>query len=99
MKIKIATRGSKLALWQAERVKMLLLEKHPQLTIELLEVTRRGDIDQKTPLSAFGNTGVFVKGLEEKLLSGEADMAVHTLILIKQANVAYFHNVQSASLL
>ena len=75
----IATRGSQLALWQSERIKTLLLGKFPDLEINLLEVTTRGDIDQTTPLSAFGNTGVFVKGLEEKLLSGEADIAVHSL--------------------
>lgn len=44
-----------------------------------MEVTTRGDIDQITPLSSFGNTGVFVKGLEEKILSGKADIAVHSL--------------------
>lgn len=77
--IKIATRGSKLALYQANKVGEYLLDKFPGLSIELLEVTTRGDVDQTTPLSAFGNTGVFVKGLEEKLLSGEADIAVHSL--------------------
>lgn len=78
-KLTIATRGSKLALWQSERVKILLKQKFPELSIDFLEVTTRGDIDQKTPLSAFGNTGVFVKGLEEKLLNGDADIAVHSL--------------------
>lgn len=77
--IKIATRGSKLALYQANKVRAYLLDKFPGLDIELLEVTTRGDVDQSTPLSAFGNTGVFVKGLEEKLLNGEADIAVHSL--------------------
>lgn len=77
--LKIATRGSKLALWQAERVKSILTEKFTGLSARFLEVTTRGDIDQNTPLSAFGNTGVFVKSLEEKLLNNEADLAVHSL--------------------
>ena len=78
-KFVIATRGSRLALRQSEIVKELLLERFPGLIIEFLEVTTKGDIDQTTPLSSFGNTGVFVKGLERKLLSGEADLAVHSL--------------------
>lgn len=78
-KLTIATRGSKLAIYQSELVKKLLLKNFDGLEVEFLEVTTRGDVDQKTPLSAFGNSGVFVKGLEEKLLSGEADLAVHSL--------------------
>ena len=68
-----------MALYQTNKVGEYLLGKFPGLSIELLEVTTRGDVDQTTPLSAFGNTGVFVKGLEKKLLSGEADIAVHSL--------------------
>ncbi len=78
-RLTIATRGSKLALHQSELVKKLLLKNFDGLQVEFLEVTTRGDVDQKTPLSAFGNSGVFVKGLEEKLLGGEADLAVHSL--------------------
>lgn len=78
-KLTIATRGSKLALRQSEIVKQYLFAQFPELEIEFLEVTTQGDTDQKTPLSSFGNTGVFVKGLEEKLLSGDADLAVHSL--------------------
>jgi len=78
-KLVIATRGSSLALRQSEIVKQLLVAQFPGLVVEFLEVTTQGDTDQKTPLSSFGNTGVFVKGLEEKLLSGEADLAVHSL--------------------
>jgi len=75
----IATRTSPLAIRQAEIVKELLQQQIPHLKVEFLEITTAGDIDQTTPLSAFGNTGVFVKGLESKLLSGEADLAVHSL--------------------
>lgn len=75
----IATRGSNLAIWQTNRVKTLLLKQFPKLDIVFAEVKTRGDVDQVTPLSAFGNSGVFVKGLEEKLLNGTADIAVHSL--------------------
>lgn len=78
-KLTIATRGSRLALRQSEIVKQLLLQRFPGIIVDFLEVTTHGDIDQSTPLSNFGNTGVFVKGLEEKLLSGKADLAVHSL--------------------
>lgn len=77
--LKIATRTSRLAIHQSEVVKGLILAKFPHLEIEFLEITTAGDIDQTTPLSGFGNTGVFVKGLEQKLLSGDADLAVHSL--------------------
>jgi hydroxymethylbilane synthase len=79
LKLTIATRGSRLALRQSEIVKQMLLQRFPGIVVDFLEVTTHGDIDQSTPLSSFGNTGVFVKGLEEKLLSGEADLAVHSL--------------------
>jgi len=78
-KLVIATRGSKLALIQSEIVKQLLVAKFPGLVVEFLKVTTLGDTDQKTPLGSFGNTGVFVKGIEDKLISGEADLAVHSL--------------------
>lgn len=78
-KLRIATRSSLLALRQSEIVKNYLIGCNPQLEVVLVPVTTLGDIDQKTPLSAFGGTGVFVKALEEKLLAGEADIAVHSL--------------------
>lgn len=60
-------------------VKALLIAKFPGINVSFPEVVTHGDVDRETPLSAFGNTGVFVKGLEEKLLNGEADLAVHSL--------------------
>ncbi len=75
----IATRGSRLAIRQAEIIEELLLKKFNGVEVEFLEVTTHGDIDQYTPLSGFGNSGVFVKSLEQKLLSNEADLAVHSL--------------------
>ena len=77
--IVIATRGSGLAIKQSEIVKALLISQFPGIKVSFLEVVTHGDVDRETPLSAFGNTGVFVKSLEEKLLSGEADLAVHSL--------------------
>lgn len=75
----IATRGSSLAIKQSEIVKALLVTQFPGINVSFLEVLTHGDVDRETPLSAFGNTGVFVKALEEKLLNGEADLAVHSL--------------------
>jgi hydroxymethylbilane synthase len=78
-KIIIATRGSRLAIRQSEIIKEILLRNFHGITVDFLEVVTQGDIDQQTPLSSFGNTGVFIKGLEEKLLNSEADLAVHSL--------------------
>ena len=68
-----------MAIKQSEIVKALILQQFPHVEVDFLLVTTQGDTDQFTPLSSFGETGVFVKGLEEKLLLGEADLAVHSL--------------------
>lgn len=78
-RIVIATRGSSLAIKQSEIVKAWLVTQFPGIKVSFLEVVTHGDVDRETPLSAFGNTGVFVKALEEKLLNREADLAVHSL--------------------
>lgn len=78
-KIIVATRGSRLAKKQSEIIMELLCGKFPEIEIDILEVVTRGDADQETPLSGFGNSGVFVKSIEQKLLNGEADLAVHSL--------------------
>jgi len=78
-KLIIATRGSKLALRQSEIVKQYLLVQFLGLEVDLLVVTRQGHTDHKSTLSSFGNKGVFVKWHEEKLLSGEGALAVHSL--------------------
>lgn len=75
----IATRKSPLALWQAEYVKARLEAIHPQLTVELLPMTSRGDHILDVPLAKVGGKGLFVKELEHALLSGEADIAVHSM--------------------
>lgn len=78
-KIKIATRPSKLAVTQSGLVADLLKKANPEIDFSLVEITTHGDVDQKTPISQFGGTGVFVKELEKAILDGRADIAVHSL--------------------
>ncbi|MCS3434403.1 hydroxymethylbilane synthase [Klebsiella sp. BIGb0407] len=77
--LRIATRQSPLALWQAHFVKKQLEFFHPQLTVELVPMVTRGDILLDTPLAKVGGKGLFVKELELALLDGRADIAVHSL--------------------
>ena len=77
--LKIATRESPLALWQAEHVRAELLAFHPSLEVELLGMTTRADQWLQTPLAKIGGKGLFVKELEEAMLRGEADLAVHSM--------------------
>jgi len=77
--IKIATRGSPLALYQAKWVQRKILEKHPGLSIELLIIKTTGDRIQDQPLSNMGGKGLFVKELETALLDRRADLAVHSM--------------------
>lgn len=77
--ITIATRQSPLALWQANFIKELLLKNYPALTVSLLTMTTQGDKILDTPLAKIGGKGLFVKELEQALLNGRADMAVHSL--------------------
>ncbi|MBI9016838.1 MAG: hydroxymethylbilane synthase [Phycisphaerae bacterium] len=78
-KIIIGTRGSELALWQSRWVKQALLERYDQLEIELKIVQTKGDVILDVALSKIGDKGLFTKELEQKLLSGEIDLAVHSL--------------------
>lgn len=75
----IATRQSPLALWQAEHIKARLQQLHAGIHIQLLGITTDGDRFLETDLSQLGGKGVFVKALEEALLSGQADIAVHSM--------------------
>ena len=75
----IATRGSQLALWQAEHVKSRLLALDPELSIDLSIIKTRGDIIQDVPLAKVGGKGLFVKEIEEALLENRADLAVHSI--------------------
>lgn len=77
--IRIATRKSLLALWQAEYVKAELLRCHPDLTVELVPLVSRGDKILDVPLAKIGGKGLFVKELEQALLANEADIAVHSM--------------------
>lgn len=77
--LRIATRRSPLALWQAEHVKARLEELHPGLEVVLVPIKTQGDIILNTPLSKIGGKGLFVKELEACMLNGEADIAVHSM--------------------
>ena len=78
-KLVIATRGSRLALWQANHVKDSLEAAHPGLAVELNIIKTKGDIILDVPLAKVGGKGLFVKEIEEALLSGAADIAVHSM--------------------
>lgn len=78
-RLKIATRQSPLALWQAEFVKAQLQKHHPALKVELVTFTTRGDKILDSSLSKIGGKGLFVKELEHALLEGVADIAVHSM--------------------
>ncbi|MDD3463326.1 MAG: hydroxymethylbilane synthase [Sulfurospirillaceae bacterium] len=78
-KLIIATRGSKLALWQSEHVKAELEKAHPSLEVELKVMMTKGDKIIDTPLAKIGGKGLFTKELEEAMLRGEAHIAVHSL--------------------
>ncbi len=77
--IRIATRQSPLALWQAEHVAALLTETFPEVTAQLVKMVTRGDKILDAPLAKVGGKGLFVKELEEGMLSGDADIAVHSM--------------------
>lgn len=77
--LRIATRKSALALWQAEYVKAELEKLHENLTVELLPIATKGDIILDTPLAKVGGKGLFVKELEVAMLENRADIAVHSM--------------------
>lgn len=77
--LRIATRKSPLALWQAEEVARQLKKYHPELGIELVTMTTQGDKILDTPLAKIGGKGLFVKELETGMLEGSADIAVHSM--------------------
>lgn len=77
--VRIATRQSPLALWQAEYVKSRLLQLNPDLSVELVKMVTQGDKILDTPLAKVGGKGLFVKELETGMLNGDADIAVHSM--------------------
>lgn len=78
-KLKIGTRGSKLALWQADFVKKSIENENPGLSVELVTIKTKGDKILDVPLAKVGGKGLFVKEIEEALLDGRVDLAVHSL--------------------
>ncbi|WP_345990102.1 hydroxymethylbilane synthase [Sulfurimonas sp. HSL1-2] len=78
-KLVIATRGSKLALWQSEHIKAVLEEQNPGLEVSLKIVVTSGDKILDVPLAKIGGKGLFLKEIEETMLAGEAQLAVHSL--------------------
>lgn len=77
--LRIATRSSPLAIWQAEYVQQRLTALNPSLTVELVRIKTQGDIILDTPLAKIGGKGLFVKELEQAMLDGRADIAVHSM--------------------
>lgn len=77
--LKIATRKSPLALWQAHHVRSHLEKAHPELKVELVKMTTQGDQILNSPLSKIGGKGLFIKELEVGMLEGKADIAVHSM--------------------
>jgi hydroxymethylbilane synthase len=75
----IGSRGSKLALWQAEWVKAQLCALHPNIAVKIEIIKTSGDVMKDAPLSLIGGKGVFTKELEEALFDGRIDLAVHSL--------------------
>ena len=78
-KVTIGSRGSPLALWQANWVKDLLLGQHSDLTVDIKIIKTSGDRIQDVPLAKIGGKGLFVKEIEEGLLKREVDFAVHSM--------------------
>ena len=78
-RIRIATRRSALALWQANHVRDLLLAAHDGLEVELVPIVTRGDRILDRPLAEIGGKGLFLKELEVSMLAGESDLAVHSM--------------------
>lgn len=77
--LRIGTRKSPLALWQAEHVRALLLERTPSLHVELIKITTEGDRILDRPLASAGGKGLFIKELEQALFDGRIDLAVHSM--------------------
>ena len=77
--IHIGTRGSKLALWQAHWVRSELLKTHPSISVHIRVIKTKGDKILDVPLAKVGGKGLFVKEIEDALLEGEVDLAVHSM--------------------
>lgn len=78
MKLKLGTRGSKLAIWQAEWISSLLRQHYPGIELQIVPISTKGDRILDSPLSKIGGKGLFIKELEEALFKGEIDIAIHS---------------------
>ena len=78
-RLRIVSRQSRLAMWQAEHVRDALQKHHQGLEVEIIGITTKGDQWLQIPLQKMGGKGLFVKELENALLENEADIAVHSL--------------------
>jgi hydroxymethylbilane synthase len=79
MKLTIGTRGSALALWQARHVASIIEEHHPSVKVELMTIKTQGDKILDAPLAQIGGKGLFTKEIEDALLDGRVDLAVHSM--------------------
>ena len=77
--VRIATRASKLALWQAEYIQSLIEKTSPEIQVEIVHVHTEGDVNLTDPLRQFGGTGVFTKEVQVSVLKSATDIAVHSL--------------------
>jgi hydroxymethylbilane synthase len=77
--LRLGTRGSSLALIQTKKVQQKLQQLYPDVTIEIVPISTKGDSDKKTPLNLMGGKGVFIKELEQALVDRHIDIAVHSL--------------------
>jgi hydroxymethylbilane synthase len=79
LQVRIATRSSRLALWQAEHVSSLITGYDPTIAVELVPVSTEGDRNKSESLSSFGGVGVFTREIQQAVLDSRADIAVHSL--------------------
>ncbi len=79
MHLRIGTRGSALALWQAETIMNMIQKKDPSLKVELVKIKTKGDKILDAPLAKIGDKGLFTKELDHALLNGDIDLAVHSM--------------------
>ncbi len=79
MKLKIGTRGSALALWQARHVAAMITGSYPEVSVDLVIIKTQGDKILDAPLSKIGGKGLFTKEIEDALLEGSVDLAVHSM--------------------
>src|SRR5690606_12915465 len=77
--VRIASRGSRLALWQAESVRQAILASRPDLSVHIEVIRTVGDRILDVPLAKIGDRGLFTKEIDDAVLSGQADLAVHSV--------------------